>query len=130
MWRKERCASAWAGPHLRQTFICSSRLGASSPSPAERNAPFERLRTAPTVERGLACHCPVTHFGNERRLIGTVQGSHMSTKTISSRTTPSIGLNNNDTLNVLNGGSIVTGTAVKWQGGSTSSRLATINNSG
>jgi hypothetical protein len=54
----------------------------------------------------------------------------MSTTTISSGTTASIGLNNNDTLNVLNGGSIVTGTAVKWQGGSTSSSLATINNSG
>jgi hypothetical protein len=54
----------------------------------------------------------------------------MSTTNISSGTTASIGLNNNDTLNVLNGGSIVTGTAVKWQGGSTSSSLATINNSG
>jgi subtilase-type serine protease len=54
----------------------------------------------------------------------------MSTTNISSGTTAPITINNNDTLNVLNGGSIVTATAVTWKGGSSPSSLATINNSG
>jgi hypothetical protein len=54
----------------------------------------------------------------------------MTTTTISNTTTASRTIKDDDTLNVLNGGSIVTGTAVKWQGGSSSSNLTTINNSG